>query len=136
METNPAAQAPIKSIELLGEKHAAELPDFCEREELWLAWTGAEAKSTHMKLRAAAAAIGLCTRIGRRVPVTYEDCDCKPAKYGGKVYSWLREQGVEADVVMTIGFDLVLWSAGHRGPREEAVADRSGFTTASAGAST
>lgn len=83
-------------VELLGRKHTIVLPGFAEREECVVLWTQIDFKQGMIRnLRRYAAAIGLCTRIGRESGQTLAEHNYDMMSYGGAVYSWLRENGAE-----------------------------------------
>jgi hypothetical protein len=99
-----------RKIELLGKAHAVVLPSsFCVREEISLAFYAASkrARSPVQLRRAAAAALGLCTRIGRHSGASYEESGCDPLVYGGKVYDWLVAEGATATDILTVGRQVV-----------------------------
>ena len=82
----------VPQVEILGRKHAILLPGLAEREEIILA-LGDEDASPAVKRRARAAALGLCTRLGRESGTTLAAHGYDVLAYGGAVYGWLREQG-------------------------------------------
>ncbi len=88
---------PIK-VQLLGRAHTVATPQsLIEQEEIYIAWREASEKPRGLRIiRAAAAVVGMCTRIGRESGVTYAEAGCDPLVYGGKVYDWLRTQGPKA----------------------------------------
>lgn len=99
-----------QKVELLGKPHAVVLPaSFCVREEISLAFYAASkrARSPVQLRRAAAAAIGLCTRIGRHSAASYEESGCDPLVYGGKVYDWLVGEGATAPEILKVGRQVV-----------------------------
>lgn len=81
-------------VEILGEKHTVTLPDFACREELIVAWGDARSRKGVALLRVYSAALGLCTRLGRRSSADYAKHRFDLLSYGGEVYGWLRERGV------------------------------------------
>lgn len=92
----------VKHVELLGRKHAVTLPGFAEREEIAVFKHECDTKrmSTFATLRRYAAAVGLCTRLGRESGQTLSAHGYDLLSYGGAVYGWLREQGlVPKDVI-------------------------------------
>lgn len=127
METNPDINTPIQFIELLGAKHGITLPDLVEREELALAWRDTGDR-VYAQVRVGAAAIGLLTRLGRRSGVTYEECKCNPLVYGGKVYSYLRDQGATPTQVQDAGRELILLIVRNLAPREKEVKEKEDFS--------
>lgn len=80
-------------VTLLGEQHAVVLPDFATREEIAVAYVDAQKAPPNVQLRALSAAIGLCTRIGRRAGADYAAHNFRVLAYGGEVYSHLRTAG-------------------------------------------
>lgn len=98
MSTDPApAAAPAPAtITLLNRAHAVLLPSFADREDLYWAYTRAVRRRDLAPLRAGAALLGMCTRIGRAAGVELAGCDHNVLEYGGRIYSWLREQGCSA----------------------------------------
>ncbi len=123
-------------IELLGEKHGITLPPFAEREELAVAWSDARGRSSSAQLRVAAATLGLCTRLGRRAGADYIACKCDVLAYGGKVYSWLREQGVSPKEVKAAGDEVIVQVSNTLAPREPEVAAQADFSEAGGAGST
>lgn len=97
-----------KSIALLGQSHAVTMPDFATREELFLAYGETYERGGVPLLRAFAAAIGLCTRIGRLAQIDYAATKYDVLGYGGQVYSWLREKGVSQAEIRDLGLPLIL----------------------------
>jgi hypothetical protein len=88
--------AVVVSITLLGKPHAIVLPpSICEREELFVAWQAESVRGGHRSLRAAAALVGACTRVGRLAGATYAGHDYSVMSFGGAVYDWLRGQDAE-----------------------------------------
>ena len=79
-------------IEILGERHIVTLPGFTEREEVFAADVDvSRAKDPGLRrLRSLAAAIGMCTRIGRRSGASYKDHGFDPLSYGGALLSQPR----------------------------------------------
>lgn len=124
-------------IVLLGEKHGITLPPFAEREELAVAWSDARARSSSSsQLRVAAATLGLCTRLGRRAGADYTACKCDVLAYGGKVYSWLREQGASPKDVKLAGDEAIVQVSNTLAPREPEVAAQADFSEAGGAGST
>lgn len=114
------------------------LPSFAEREELVQAWHVASAdEGNYMALRrVAAAAVGLCTTTGKRSRADYGASRCDPLVYGGRVYDYLHDQGVELGDVLRAGAELVTLCAEALFPREPEVASRADFTGPAGGAAT
>lgn len=112
------------------------LPEFAVREELVAAW-GACPEDDFMRLRRiAAAAVGLCTQVGKRAKLDYAKHRCDPVVYGGAAWSFLHEQGESLTDVVKAGAEIVSAIALQLAPRASEVADRSGFSEAPAGGST
>ena len=85
----------VTFIELFGEKHAVTIPDFAATEELMIAFAGAQRRGGVALQRVYAAAVGLCTRVGKHAGADYAAERFDVLAYGGKVYTWLRrEKGV------------------------------------------
>lgn len=85
---------------LLGREHAVVLPGQIERMELAVAWDRARSRrSPGLALyRAAAAMVGLCTRLGRSAGIAYGDAGCDALVYGGAVYNWLATPPTAAEL--------------------------------------
>ena len=87
----------VVSITLIGKVHAIVLPpSIIEREELFVAWQAESVRGGHRSLRAAAALVGACTRIGRLAGATYAGHDYSVMSFGGAVYDYLRGQDPSA----------------------------------------
>ena len=124
-----AKDTTITRITLLGEQHAVVLPDYAAREDLFLAHVEAGKKRRGNSLfRVLSAAIGLCTRIGgeKRANVSYAACGYDAMEYGGKVYSWLREQGASHEDIAREGRVVMDLVAINLFPREHEVAEARG----------
>lgn len=125
------------SITIGGREYPLTLPDFDKREDLALSWHTAAAASDGASLRRiAAAGLGLCSALGKRAGVAWEACGCNVLAYGGKVYSYLREQKATIPEVMEQGGVAVALCAESVFPREAEVETRAGFTVAPAAGST
>lgn len=132
MNTNGA-----QTVTVLAREYPLSLPDFDKREDLALAWHGAANASDGAALRRiAAAGLGLCTPLGKRSGVSWEACNCNLLAYGGKVYSYLREQKATIPDIMEQGGQAVAMCADSVFPREVEVEARAGFTVAPVGGST
>lgn len=118
---------PPTSITIAGKTWPVTLPAFAERDELA---TGHHGATTGMTvLRVSAAAIGLCTPIGRAVGADYtRQHRCDVLSYGGAVYSWLRGKGADIAEIGKAGQALVTMCAHASFPREAEVATRADFT--------
>lgn len=123
-------------VTLLGERHSVSLPGFAEREELINEWASVETNGPLASLRLAAAAIGLCTRVGRRVKASYTKMGCSPLAYGGEVYGFLRESGATPEEIGEAGVICLKELRAALAPREPDVAAREAFTGAGEGPST
>lgn len=111
------------TITLKGESLPVSLPDLVVREELAIASSDAQSRGGLLPLRVSAAAIGLCTPVGRRAKADLARAKYDLLAYGGAVYSWLREQGVtHADLAEQGGVCLRLVLAGLF-PREDEVVE-------------
>jgi hypothetical protein len=112
------------------------MPDFAIREELVGAW-GACAEDDFMRARRVyAAAVGLCTVVGKRGKLDYARHRHDVLSYGGAAYSFLREQGESLEDICRAGAQIVAHIAERLAPRASEVADRSGFSEPPAGGST
>jgi len=120
----------IIQIELLGRKHTITLPGMAEREELAAALHELnQGKLTAFQtLRRLAAALGLCTRLGRESGQTYAGHGYDLAGYGGAVYAWLRQQGVEPRDIVAPGRACLGACAESLMPREVEVKARADFS--------
>lgn len=104
------------------------LPDFATREELAIGWHEAAKRGDGLGLRrVAAAALGLCTAIGRQSRQDYAASKCDPLAYGGGVYGWLREQKVETANIVEAGGECVRLCAEALFPRAPEVAEKADF---------
>lgn len=111
------------------------LPDFAIREELVVAWT--DAGEDFMALRrVCAAAVGLCTRVGRLSKADFARHNCNVRSYGGAVYNYLHDQGESLETVMRAGYAILAHIAEQMAPRKEEVDDRVDFTDPAAADST
>lgn len=127
----------MQTVTVFGREYAISLPDFDKREDLALSWhTAAGAADGAALRRIAAAALGLCTPIGKRAGVAWEAHGCNVLAYGGKVYSWLREQKATIPDIVEQGGKAVAACADSVFPREAEVETRSGFSAAPGGDST
>jgi len=130
MTENPTGDAPA-TVALLGRQYVVSLPGFAEREEI--VGTFAQHQEDEMRLRRVlAAAIGLCCGLGAASGASLAACRFDILDYGGKVYSYLREQGAGLEDVATAGLALVGPIASALFPREEEVAEVAGFTESEA----
>lgn len=109
-------------VELLGQKHAVTLPDFATRGELNAAYYEVAPKKAGLVLyRVLAAHLGLCTRIGRKAGADYDECNCNVLTYGGKVLSYLMQQGVSHQAIIDSSRDLVTLIRANLFPRQSEV---------------
>lgn len=120
--------AALVFVKLLDQDHAVTLPPFAEREEIAVAHTRALRGNGGTLPRASAAAIGLCTRIGRLSGVDYAACGCDPLVYGGRVYGWLREKGATLDDILIAGRVVVEQVNAALYPRKAEVDAQVGFS--------
>ncbi len=105
------------------------LPSWADREDLVIAWSEASKAGDGSALRrVAAAALGLCTPVGRRAGCDFAAHKCDVRLYGGAVYSHLRERGVGVREVMDRGAEVVGICAAALFPRESEVASKADFT--------
>ena len=118
-------------IAMLGEEHTVTWPDWATREELALAYGTYGAGELGQRLRICAAAIVLCSRVGRRLNLRpYAESGCNPLLYGGVAWQRLREEQETNDNIMRIGMNIldelvaVVW------PREVEVKAAQDFTRA------
>ena len=106
------------------------LPSFADREDLVVAWGVVVAAGDGMALRrVAAAALGLCTPVGRQSRADFARHGCSVASYGGEVYGYMREHGAELEGVVRAGGEVVAMCADGlfpRAPEVDATADFSG----------
>ena len=123
---------PIK-VNVLGRSHAVVLPDYAAREELVVAYGEAMRRKGVALLRVYAAAVGLCTRIGREAEADYAAHRFDVLAYGGAVYTHLRGAGLAAaDLAAAAGPILVavMEATFPRAVEVEAVAGNSGGSAA------
>mgnify|MGYP001766746316 CR=1 FL=1 len=103
------------------------LPDFITREDILFKWHEAQ-DDVLVTRRVSAAAVGLCTRVGKLAKADYARSRCDVLVYGGQVYTYLREQGVPLEEVLRAGFEIVSCMVNHVAPRASEVEERVGFT--------
>jgi len=116
------------AVTIGGREYPLTLPDFDKREDLALSWHQAATASDGASLRRiAAAALGLCSLLGKRSGASWEACGCNVLAYGGKVYSYLREAKATIPEVMEQGGIAVGLCADSVFPREAEVDTRAGF---------
>lgn len=108
---------------------AVTLPSWADREDLVIAWSDASKAGDGSALRrVAAAALGLCTPVGRRSGCDFAAHKCDVRLYGGAVYSHLRERGVPIPEVMARGGEVIGLCAAALFPRESEVKAKADFT--------
>ncbi len=123
------------AIDLAGKSYPITLPDFATREDIALAWhTAATAADGSALRRVAGAAVGLCSPAGRRAGASFDGTGL--LLYGGKVYGWMREQGMTVEAVLGVGADVVKLCADSVFPREAEVEARASFSDLNGGGST
>lgn len=118
-------------ITMLGEEHTITWPDWATREELALAYGSYGAGELGQRLRIAAAAIALCSRVSRRLNLRpYAESGCNPLLYGGLAWQRLREAQIANEEIMCVGMNIlealveVVW------PREAEVKAAQDFSKA------
>ena len=122
------------AIDIAGTSYPITLPDFATREDIALAWyTSASAADASTLRRVAGAAVGLCSPVGRRAGASFDGNGL--LLYGGKVYGWMREQGMTMEAVLTVGSDLYKLCADSVFPREAEVEARASFSDPNGGSS-
>lgn len=114
----------LPKITIGGKDHTIILPDFAAREELAQAYFDCGRRKGIAIFRVFAAAIGLCSRIGneKHANVSYGDCRYDILDYGGRVHSYLREQGVTHEDIASQGkiiLDLITSNLFPRAPEVE-----------------
>lgn len=157
MEVAPAAVVQLhEQVLLCGQAHGIVCPDWAEREELLTAWAEQlrQAKADEAReaggegiaslrpqmLRIYAAAIGLgVPRIARRAAEADSRADyiatgCSVLIYGGRIYSYLRSQGVEPSQIAEAGLRVLDHVADKLAPRRKEVQDTANFTGAAGAA--
>ena len=125
-------ETPI-TIEALGRRHHVRLPDFAAREELAVAYSEACRRRGVTLLRACAAILGLCTRLGTEAGADYARHRFDALSYGGEMYSWLRQQGMTPADVTTQAILVLGPLTQALAPREEEVVARLGESGAGGG---
>lgn len=108
-------------IDVGGRKHAVIMPDFAAREELLVAYGGARDRGGVALLRVYAAAIGLCTRLGREAGADYGAHRYDVLAYGGAVYGWLRQGGASVKLIAELGGPLIVSVSESLYPRQSEV---------------
>lgn len=109
------------------------LPGFAEREDLVQSWAACAAREGEdvdvlRMRRVAAAAIGMCTPIGREAKVDYARCGYDVLGYGGRVYAALAERGVGLAEVVRAGSAVLDVVVVGLYPRASEVAARASFS--------
>lgn len=117
MAETPEAAEPQR-VTLLGEQHAVTLPDFAAREELLVAYGDLRHRRGVAVLRVYAAAIGLCTRIGRRSEADFARHRFDVLAYGGEVYGWLRERKATPEQIAQAALPIICVIGVELYPRE------------------
>lgn len=117
-------------IEFLGETHTVTWPDWATREELGLAYGAYGAGEFGQRVRVAAAAIALCSRVGRRLNVDYLKCGCNPLVVGGLAWQRLREAGHSNEEIIKAGYEILTALVEHIWPRASEVEQAKDFTPA------
>lgn len=114
------------TVSLLGKNHHVVLPDFATREELIVAYGESAKKGGVALLRVYAAVLGACTRIGREADADLAACRYDILTFGGKVYSYLREQGVSPKDIADQALPVVILIGNSTFPRQNAVEETEG----------
>ena len=123
-------------VDLLGRSHAVVMPDFAAREELVVAYGEAMRRKGVALLRVYAAALGLCTRLGREAEADYGAHRYDVLSYGGAVYSYLRGQGVSTQDLAAAAGPVVVAVLSATFPRAAEVEAAAGNSEGSAATST
>lgn len=119
-----------ETCEILGRRYVAARPDFATAEELVAQLAGVDltdAAGVGRVHRIAAAVLGCCTQIGTAAKADWVKSGCNALRYGGQVYSWLREQGVnpmqicEAARPFTVALKQIVF------PRDVEIAEKTSF---------
>jgi hypothetical protein len=120
-------------IEILGKPHTVKLPkQFAVKEELVVAYVES-AGSTSARQRVCAAVIGICTDIGAEARADYVKARFDVLAYGGAVYGYLREKGVEMEDVPKAAAPILRELEAAAFPRKEELAERKVFSPPSSG---
>lgn len=119
--TTPAEPPEPQRIALLGEHHAVTLPDFAAREELLVAYGEVRKRGGIALLRVYAAAVGLCTRVGRRSEADYTRHRFDVLAYGGEVYGYLRKQKATPEQIANAALPIIAAIGAELYPRESEV---------------
>lgn len=111
----------IVKVSLLGREHHVVMPDYAAREELMVAYGESAKKGGVALLRVYAAALGLCTRIGRESGADYAKHRFDCLSYGGEVYGWLRGQKVTPAEVAQAAIPVIIAVSQATFPRQDEV---------------
>ena len=120
-----------ETIEALGARYPTALPNFAAREEVVGAWSEYAASGDQRIMRVAGAVIGLCCpSISTKAGTSYGKAGFSVLQFGGAVYSYLREQGMQPNDVVSLASPLCSALAEELAPRESEVEEKAGFTRA------
>lgn len=81
-----------------------------------------------------AAFLGLCTQMGDQARANWSKCNCNAMDYGGKVLSWLLEQGATRAEAAEAAKVLPGWLKQYMFPRAAEVQEKQDFSEAGEGA--
>lgn len=125
--------ADLVKIKLLGKEHAIRVPQppmgIAIIEDLNAAWWPAIDVGGMRMMRASAAFIGLCTRLGAEAKADYARYQCDPIVYGGHVYGWLTQQGASQKDIVDAAVEISKVVLEHLHPRESEVSAVENFTS-------
>ena len=122
--------ADLPTVSLLGRVHVVSMPDLAACEELLAAIGETRGRTGSARLRAFAACLGLCTRLGREAGADYAALRFDPLAYGGAVYSYLRTQGADHASIATAAVALLAPLGDAAFPRKTEVDDAMGKSAA------
>lgn len=136
----------LTAVKILGQSLPIARPDRATIEELMQqlfelqrAWEAADAEERSGGLvarshRLNAAFLGLSTQLGDRAKASWSKSGCDAMVYGGKVLSYLLEQGASRTELAEAAKPLVVWLSGFMFPRAKEVEEKTGFSRAGEGA--
>jgi hypothetical protein len=122
-------------LEGIGARHGVTLPGFTARLELTVANGCASSRPGVTDLRVCAAALGLCTRIGRitdadRRPLlpSYVSTGCDVLAYGGAVYDLLASRGVTPRALRAAAAPILALILENLPPLDPVIEDKAAFS--------
>jgi hypothetical protein len=116
----------MEPIKLLDRTLPVSFPGFAAREEIMVGYGEVSKRGGVALLRVYAAALGLCTRLGKEAGADYAACKYDLLTYGGTVYGYLRENGVSPKDIATAAVPIILAISEATFPRQQEVDEAAG----------